>query len=321
MRTHLPSTFFRQRTTALISNPSASSSASSPWLAATASQPTRWLANVRDDTLPLVGSGISPAPSPRTVQDSDSGPIPGSGGQGDNPPPDERTIQLGRTVRTLHDSLPTLLATPLPQEILSPTISLHLFPSTHPHLPTVTGRLSYTAALWTAPVAWGRLPVLGNVRLRILSERMVGNGLWNPSLAFDGASRGFPGASAQGYRNEKLIVRWETCGRTLDDKGPSAVDKMSEFLSRDAGSDNKKEVFSGLFVFEFDSEGRVGRHTIEHAQQGGNWERMTRVVSVTDWLIGLAKGRRVEGELALGCERVPVRDEGTVRGRVRRFRD
>ncbi len=74
--------------------------------------------------------------------------------------------------RILQERLPTLLQSPLPQEILSPNISLHLFPSTHPHLPTVSGRVAYIAALWTSPIAWNRVPIVGNVKLEILSERM-----------------------------------------------------------------------------------------------------------------------------------------------------
>lgn len=195
----------------------------------------------------------------------------------------------------LHERLPTLLASPLPQEILSPQITLHLFPSTHPHLPTVSGRIAYLAALWTAPVAWGRVPVVGNVRLVILSERVVKNG----STRLD-------------FRNEKLIVRWKTCGKTQG-RGMGAlyrgisgsgdqVDKITEFLGGDVRDD---EEFSGLFIFEFDEEGRIVTHTIEHAQEGGNWEKMTRVVSVTDWLIGLAKGKTKPADpgFALGyCE-------------------
>ncbi|KAI9661404.1 MAG: hypothetical protein M1831_003137 [Alyxoria varia] len=193
--------------------------------------------------------------------------------------PEERTLRLGNTVRTLHERLPTLLASPLPQETLAPNITLHLFPSTHPHLPTVSGRLSYTAALWTAPVAWGRVPVVGNVKLIVLSERMVRNG-----------------PTALGNVNEKLIVRWKTCGKTKG-RGMGAfykgiggsgdqVDKITEFLGGDVRDD---EEFSGLFIFEFDESGRIASHTIEHVQQGPNFEQMTKVFSVTDWLIGLAK--------------------------------
>lgn len=198
-------------------------------------------------------------------------------------------------IEILHERLPTLLASPLPQDILSPQITLNLFPSTHPYLPTVSGKIAYVAALWTAPVAWGRVPVVGNIRLVILSERMMKNG----QVAF-------------GYRNEKLIVRWRTCGKTRG-RGMGAlyrgiygsgdqVDKITEFLGGDARDD---EEFTGLFIFEFDEEGRIVTHTIEHAQEGGNMDKMTRVVSVTDWLIGLAKGKRKqeEPEWALGyCE-------------------
>ncbi|KAF2085817.1 hypothetical protein K490DRAFT_74948 [Saccharata proteae CBS 121410] len=205
-----------------------------------------------------------------------------------------RTLKLGKTIRILHERLPTLLASPLPQEIISPQITLHLFPSTHPHLPTVRGRIAYMAALWTAPVAWGRVPVVGNVKLEILSERMVRNG-------------GF--STASNMRHEKLIVKWKTCGKTKG-KGVGAlyrgisgggeqVDKITEFLGGDATARDDEE-FVGLFVFEFDDEGRIVTHTIEHAEEGGNWDRMTKVISVTDWLLGKAWGKKEPSGFALG---------------------
>lgn len=136
--------------------------------------------------------------------------------------------------------------------------------------------------------------MVGKITLVILSERMVKTGM-----------------TALGYRNEKLIVRWRTCGKTLG-RGMGAlyrgiygsgdqVDKITEFLGGDERDD---EEFTGLFIFEFDEEGRIVTHTIEHVQEGGNMEKMTRVVNVTDWLIGMTKGKRKEEpEWALGyCE-------------------
>lgn len=223
--------------------------------------------------------------------------------------PDERTIQLGKTVRTLHERLPTLLQSPLPSDILSPSISLHLFPSTHPHLPTVSGRLAYVAALWTAPVAWGRVPLVGNVKLTILSERMVRNG-------------GSANAGTAGTRDDKLIVKWKTCGKTRARDGTGGVyrglgimnkdpvEKIRGFISGATTSSPKDETdaeFTGLFIFEFDHEGKILKHVIEHTEEGGRWDSMTRVVSVTDWLLGNLSGRRREErlpELAL-CEERP----------------
>ncbi|KAF4554034.1 Hypothetical protein D9617_5g069100 [Elsinoe fawcettii] len=201
--------------------------------------------------------------------------------QPDRPPPDERTLKLGKTIRTLHERLPTLLASPLPQEILSPQISLHLFPSTHPHLPTVTGRIPYTGALWTAPVAWGRLPVVGNVKLTIVSERMVRNGGTTVS---------------PGCRDEKLIVKWKTCGKSKEQgskiyRGISASEQVDRLIRMLKGESTDEE-FCGLFIFEFDDEGRILKHTIEHAEEGGNYDRTNKVVSVTDWLLGRAPWRR-----------------------------
>jgi hypothetical protein len=193
-------------------------------------------------------------------------------------------------IRILHDSLPTLLVSPLPQDILSPHISLHLFPSTHPHLPTVRGKIAYTAALWTAPVAWGRVPVVGNVKLKILSERMVKNG---------------GTCSSPQSLNEKLIVKWETCGKS-EESGGQVSDVVEKITSIVAGSRRASDQFSGLFKFEFDEEGRVINHTIEHTDEGQHWDKTAKVISVTDWLLGRAWGRREEGTPSLAfapCER------------------
>ncbi|KAG4035256.1 hypothetical protein MFRU_001g00270 [Monilinia fructicola] len=205
----------------------------------------------------------------------------------DKPPKNERTVKLGKTLRILQDRLPTLLQSPLPQEILSPQITLHLFPSTHPHLPTVSGRVAYSAALWTSPIAWGRVPLVGNVKLEILSERMSQS-------------------SSRGSTREQLIVRWKTIGKTKNKgtggfyKGIGArenVDKITEWLGGGSGEDDSKE-FTGLFLFEFDEEGRIWSHTIEHVQEGGNWEKGVgaKVVGLTDWLLGgMRNGRGDQG--------------------------
>jgi len=192
----------------------------------------------------------------------------------------ERNLKLGNTIRILHDSLPNLLNSPLPSDILSPQISLLLFPSTHPHLPAVSGKLAYTAALWTAPVAWGRVPVIGNVKLKILSERMVKNGC-GPSTPVH-------------MRNEKLMVKWQTCGKSDKESSRHTSETFESVRDIVKGSRSSAEEFTGLFVFEFDEEGRIVRHTIEHTEEGHNWEKTNRFVSVTDWLLGRAWGRREE---------------------------
>jgi hypothetical protein len=203
-------------------------------------------------------------------------------------------------IRVLHESLPTLLVSPLPQDILSPHISLHLFPSTHPHLPTVSGKIAYTAALWTAPVAWGRVPVVGNVKLKILSERMVKNG---------GA------CTAAHPQNEKLIVKWETCGKSEKKEHGQVSDVVEKITSIVAGSRRSNHEFTGLFLFEFDEEGRIINHTIEHTDEGRHWEKTAKVISVTDWLLGRAWGRREEASPSLAF--VPCTREGLshLRGR------
>ncbi|KAB5582511.1 hypothetical protein GE09DRAFT_1246267 [Coniochaeta sp. 2T2.1] len=211
------------------------------------------------------------------------------------PDPDENKVKLGKTLRILQSRLPTLLNSPLPQEILSPSISLHLFPSTHPHLPAVRGRVAYQAALWTSPIAWNRLPGLGNVRLEILSERMVRN---KP-------------ARRSGAIEDQLVVRWRTIGGSssrslagllfqgrdvvggkgeVREDGPMAPGGGQKVGTAQRPGEGKE--FTGLFIFEFDREGRVLSHTIEHVEEGGQWERGVgaKVVGLTDWLLGGLKG-------------------------------
>ncbi|KAK2755719.1 hypothetical protein FQN54_005869 [Arachnomyces sp. PD_36] len=226
----------------------------------------------------------------------------------DRKPPDERIVKLGKTLRILSPLLPNILVHPLPQEILSPSVTLHLFPSTHPHLPTVKGRVPYRAALWTAPVAWGSVPIVGDVKLQVVSERIVRAGC---AVEF---------TNKESCGDEKLVVRWKTEGKHRGsdatsgpkegspDTSPQSLDNTSSTgsssssngtnrgLSALLGGDSpifklgKEEQFSGLFIFSFDEEGRISSHTIEHADEINGWDRTARVVTLTDWLLGKAKG-------------------------------
>jgi hypothetical protein len=213
---------------------------------------------------------------------------------------DQRPPNLRRTaLRIIQKRLPTLLESPLPQEILAPNISLHLFPSTHPYLPTVGGRVAYTAALWTSPLAWNRIPIIGNLKIQVLSERMTNQPLYySPQRS--------------GAYPEQLVVKWRTVGKTEGNNGsssdgasgtdasgwsgPSLAEqgehKMDDILRGTEKRGAKKE-FTGLFIFEFDKEGRVISHTIEQVDQGGEWEKGVgaKFVHLTDWLLGEIKGR------------------------------
>jgi hypothetical protein len=253
-----------------------------------------------------------------TLQDANPGNLPdlwfsstfprfeNGGGLSPREPKDERKAKLGKSMfalclhhvqqesiwlthessalRILQDRLPTLLQSPLPQDILSSNISLHLFPSTHPHLPAVSGRVAYVAALWTAPVAWNRVPIVGNVKLEILSERMVDQPLHTtPRRA--------------GAVGEQLIVRWRTIGKnkswglSFGNGDGSSSQQASSADAATPGSPvseaNTDGEFTGLFIFDFDKEGRVLSHTIEHVQEGGQWEQGVgaKFVGLTDWLL------------------------------------
>ncbi|KAL7932343.1 hypothetical protein V8C35DRAFT_281948 [Trichoderma chlorosporum] len=202
------------------------------------------------------------------------------GGRGDQPP-DPNKAKLGKTLRILQERLPTLLQSPLPQNILAPNISLQLFPSTHPHLPVVSGRVAYNAALWTSPIAWNRVPIIGNVKLEILAERMTSEPLtFLPRRA--------------GAIQEQLVVRWCEKRRVKDEEreqksSSSGISLPSLRLAR--GVDPNK-AFTGLFIFDFDAEGRILTHTIEQAQEGGDWEKGmgAKFVGLTDWLLGGLSG-------------------------------
>ncbi|KAF4125892.1 hypothetical protein GMORB2_1138 [Geosmithia morbida] len=196
-------------------------------------------------------------------------------GNGDNQPSDPNKAKLGKTLRILQERLPTLLQSPLPQDILSPTISLHLFPSTHPHLPTVSGRVAYNAALWTSPIAWNRVPIIGNVRLEILAERMT-----TEPLTFLPRR---PGAMP-----EQLVVRWTEKCRARHSPRITTTSHLATVGGRLGGGVDPNEAFTGLFIFDFDREGRILSHTIETAQEGGDWEKGmgAKFVGLTDWLLG-----------------------------------
>lgn len=233
---------------------------------------------------------------------------------GDHKPPDERTVKLGQSkrfrilktsltcpaLRTLSPLLPNILTTQLPPEILSPTISLHLFPSTHPHLPVVRGKIPYKAALWTAPVAWGCVPVVGNVKLEIISEKIVRSGfITAPSHLEESNNLG----------EEKLVVRWKTQSKgngTNPASTSSAIENgginrgLSTLLGGDRplfGKDAGSGTFTGLFIFSFDSKGRIANHTIEHADEAGSFDKTSRMVTLTDWLLGKAKWKGLSDEV------------------------
>ncbi|KAJ5661670.1 uncharacterized protein N7477_009286 [Penicillium maclennaniae] len=226
------------------------------------------------------------------------------GPQNEHKPPDERILKLGKTLRTLSPLLPTILYNTLPAEILAPSVNLHLFPSTHQHLPTVKGRTLYRAALWTVPVAWSSVPLVGNVKLQILSERIVRAGTILDPERGDQHDCG----------DERLVVRWKTEPRTdsrpfhdTPTKGHRTESTDKLHLSTSTNGTNKglsvllggeepifklskEEQFSGLFIFSFDEEGRILSHTIEHADEAEGWDRTSKFVTLTDWLIGKARG-------------------------------
>ncbi|RPA84728.1 hypothetical protein BJ508DRAFT_412480 [Ascobolus immersus RN42] len=217
----------------------------------------------------------------------------------DHTPPEERQLNLGTTLRTLQRHLPGLLTTPLPASILSPSVALILFPSTHPHLPVVRGRMAYIAALWTAPVAWGHLPGVG-VRLKILSEKMVGEDF---VVRWQTTTNGSQGLEADVDKRLAGMPSGKG-GREVDEQAKLDVFKILRERRAESDDEDDGEGFGGLFVFSFDEKGRIAKHVIEHTDRGRE-EEGSAIISVTEWLLRKAKEGASSaangGGLVMGC--------------------
>ena len=61
------------------------------------------------------------------------------------------------------------------------------------------------------------------------------------------------------------------------------MEKITEWLRGDARDDKE---FCGNFVFEFDEDGRIITHTIDHAEENGDLEETSKVITLTNWLLG-----------------------------------
>ncbi|KAJ6171585.1 hypothetical protein N7470_000652 [Penicillium chermesinum] len=259
-----------------------------------ASLPRKQLAHPRPGILndPFLPQPTGPLPltyfSPAKVSKSVTG-LGGSPQQNDHQPPDERVLKLGKRRRL------------------------------------------YRAALWTVPVAWSSIPLVGNVRLQIQSERIVRAGtVLEPDHCGD-----------NDCGDERLVVRWKTEARTesrpfhessqessspaqipgesspasngAETSAPakqnastdpeasqsslsSSTNGTNRGLSKLLGGDepifklSHEEQFTGLFIFSFDEEGRILTHTIEHTDEADGWDRTAKFVTLTDWLIGKARG-------------------------------
>ncbi|KAF8468287.1 hypothetical protein BDZ91DRAFT_103743 [Kalaharituber pfeilii] len=241
----------------------------------------------------------------------------------DYEPPDERTVNLGKTIRTLQSSLPTILQSPLPSELLSPQITLHLFPSSHPHLPTARGRVAYKTALWTSPFVWGQIP--GRVRLEILAERVVkpcehGEELrvrWRTLPTSNNFIHGVSTKSSSvGSSGGSTSSQGSTGAETLEG-GATGGTIFSANKSESGGG------FTGLFIFTFDEQGRILTHIIEHADEGWREEEVgymgagAKIISVAEWLLKKARqgGGGAEGGKEPGLVFVREVQEGRGRGR------
>lgn len=174
--------------------------------------------------------------------------------------------------------------------------------------------MAYRAALWTAPVAWGCVPIVGNVKLTIVSERIVRTGFVTSPHVNDNQDLG----------EEKLVVRFKTERKKIGNgqntnaaaRSSAAEGNINSGLSTLLGGDkpifslNKDDEFTGIFIFSFDSKGRIATHTIEHSDENNGFDKTSKVVTLTDWLLGKARwGRMKEEDLVPGLAMRVCRDE------------
>lgn len=144
------------------------------------------------------------------------------------------------------------------------------------------------------------------MKIEVMSEKMVRTGFVSaPTIGEDDCD-------AQG--EEKLVVRWRTEGRkngsSTSPDSPQAQSSSSKEInsglstllggSQPLFSGEPSEPFTGLFIFSFDSEGRIASMTIEHADESNGFDKTSKVVTLTDWLLGKARWGRVEGGLVPG---------------------
>ena len=156
---------------------------------------------------------------------------------------------------------------------------------------------------------------MGNVKLQIVSEKIVRTGFVSIPLEDDKPDLG----------EEKLVVRFKTEKKNSNGAGSNAAARSTSVegngginrgLSALLGGDkpifnlNKGDDFTGIFVFSFDSKGRIATHTIEHADESTGFDKTSKVVTLTDWLLGKARwGSRREEEMIPGLAMRVCRDE------------
>lgn len=113
-------------------------------------------------------------------------------------------------------------------------------------------------------------------------------------------------------------MKWRTVNKSKNGDPPSlaeqGVQKLDSFLRGTQVRDEKKE-FTGLFIFEFDKDGKILSHTIEHVDQSGEWEKGVgaKVVGLTDWLLGNLKGGGSTGGPAVSMFQVLDDRKGRLR--------
>lgn len=91
------------------------------------------------------------------------------------------------------------------------------------------------------------------------------------------------------YAQQKNKNREEDFSLSQSSAATNSNRSLSVLLGGDAPIFKLKneENFTGMFVFRFDQHGRIASHTIEHSEDNCSASRASKVVTLTDWLLGL----------------------------------
>jgi hypothetical protein len=119
---------------------------------------------------------------------------------------------------------------------------------------------------------------------------MKASGVFSPPSSRSGGEEGGSRRPASSSSDSNPIEAISDSFRSSSKTGSNK--SLSTLLGGEAPmfKPGKEGQFSGLFVFAFDEEGRIASHTIEHADQANGWDRTAKFITLTDWLLGKARG-------------------------------
>lgn len=170
-----------------------------------------------------------------------------SDGSDPQEPQDGGLADIGKTIDMLRDFLPSFAHQQIPSEILSPDISLSLFPTTL-NLPVIHGSTAFHAMHKTLQLL---LPILFVRDFEILTERSEYHGTDDSSV------------------RATYMVKWQLISRLpLSDSSSSSRNDREDDGQSAGGLDNDREQVSSLagwIYFDIGDSGKIVKVTIDRS--------------------------------------------------------